>query len=1586
MHKHAKDALELLKRGDSREFAAFLEDFCRTVPDADLDQLEAHSLLKIVRRHWDMARGRKPGKPAILVRAVNTGGIGADAVRTAVDVVNDDMPFLVDSVAAALTARERTIQFLMHPIVHDPKGAGQSHIHVELQGTLPESLMKNLESDLLLVLEDVSMATRDWAAMREALKACRRGLVHAPDNEAAVGEYCAFLDYLYDDNFTLLGFARYRFSEKDGKRTWVPERNSGLGLLSGDPAPYEPWAESRNSAHDAQALRLNLPPLSVSKLNRRSTVHRAVPLDAVTVRQYDSKGRTTGECLIVGLFTSVTYSRSIRDIPFLRRRADQATELSGFRPGSHDYKALRHILEKYPRDELFQMEDGALLETALSILQLQERRRIALYLRPDMFGRYISCLVYVPRDRYDTRLRIAMQAILETELHGTCSNFYTTLDDSPLARVMYLIETPRIARFSREDIERKLQETGKLWGDRLQSALRAAYEDERRIADESFRYGAAFPAAYTERYEPKQTVYDIIKTEEVLQGEGFTLDLYHDKTCGPHQLRLKIYSRGQPVTLSDALPVLENFGFRVISELPFEVRPRGAGQSVWVHDFLMTARNGAVTDDLARVKNTFEETLKGIWRGAIENDSLNELVVQAAMPWRDIQILRAYVRYMRQANYPIGIPAIERALTQNAAIASAIVSLFHARFSPSAKGRDAAMAKQIASIEGLLEKVVSLDTDRILRTIAALVQATLRTNFYQKDSQGAPKGWLSLKLDSRAVSILPQPRPFREIFVYSPRMEGIHLRMDWIARGGIRWSDRPEDFRTEILGLMKAQQVKNAVIVPMGAKGGFIVKHPPEEGGRAAFQQEGIECYKILVRGLLDITDNRKGTKIIPPKDVVRHDPDDPYLVVAADKGTASFSDIANGLSLEYGFWLGDAFASGGSAGYDHKGMGITARGAWESVKRHFREMDHDTQTQPFEVIGVGDMGGDVFGNGLLQSTKIRLAGAFNHVHIFCDPDPDPAVSFKERQRLFNEVKGWDQYDVKKLSKGGRIYDRSEKSLKLTPEIMARFDLKQAQVTPADLIQAMLRARTDLLFFGGIGTYIKASVESHADVGDKGNDSLRVDAPEIRAKVIGEGANLAVTQRARVEMAQNGIRLNTDFIDNSAGVDTSDHEVNIKILTSAVMENPKNTLTLKKRNALLSSMTDEVAALVLRDNYQQTQGLSLAELQAAEDISLHAAFIRDLERHSGLSRKLEALPDDEALKRRQAADKGLTRPELSVLLAHAKILFTRDLLNSDIPDHKDTQGWLEQYFPGPLRKAYGAEIQRHRLHREIMATALSNDLVNRMGPTFVKAMMDKTGAPVADVARAYLIVRSVFGLQALWDDIEALDAKVPASVQLRAMLEIAHLVERELAWFLTRQGRAPDIGRDIRAFGPGISMLHAELKKVAAPQLAETIARRAGAAQKDGLPPKLAAQLASIPALGAACDIIRIAGDGKTDIPSAARAYFEIGEFFHLDWLRQQAHLLPANDRWSSDAVEGLIEQLHGCQAGLTLRVLHDMRNEVKGGKKPKAGIVARWMEMHGHQAAQVESLLADMRKAPALDLPMLILAEQRLRHLFAGG
>ncbi|MCB9987880.1 MAG: NAD-glutamate dehydrogenase [Rhodospirillales bacterium] len=1610
-NKQIDQAIKALPPKAPEAMKAFLQAFFEKAPADDLAMMDPVIMAGTAENHWDMAQKRKPGEASIRIYTAFADKDEANAGHTVIDIVADNMAFLVDSIAAEITsAHNRLIHLLIRPTLHvtldkngkiksfsnDKKTTAseqmQAHLHIELQGMVPEKLISKLEQDLLHIIDDVKYGTRDWAAMREKLRSCQKALNNAPSkySDREIEEYLYFLEYLYKDNFTLLGYREYKYVERNGKLLSQTVKGASLGLLHDDVLPVYISANKDGLPQDLQRMRRDMPPLTISKVNKKSTVHRPVPLDAVSVKQFDKNGKVTGEVLFIGLFTSVTYSRSIQDVPYLRRKAELVTKRAGFAGGTHDDKALRHILEKYPRDELFQISVDDLMVTALSILRLQERQRIALYTRADPFGRYISCLVYVPRDRYDTRLRMKIQKILADELQGTVDNFHTNLDDSPLARVMYTvyIDQNKKKKYDFHKIEAKLQEAGRLWSEKLAATLHDIGTGENDTLKIVERYGEAFPVSYREAFQPRQAIYDIQKIEGVLKNGRFSLDLYKCKMCEGNQLRVKIYHKDEPVTLSAILPVMENMGLQVMSELPFKIQIAGEQSPVWVHDFMLESREENNAAKIETVKDIFETALTKIWYGETEDDSLNRLVLLAEMDWRSIMILRACVRYLRQARYPFSTRYMERALTNNPTLAQQIVNLFKALHDPE-NGDDAQVkaAGFSIAIDHALEAVASLDEDRILRSITNIVDASLRTNFYQKNAEGEYKHYLSIKLDSKAIHDLPEPKPYREIYVYAPWMEGVHLRGDVIARGGLRWSDRHEDFRTEILGLMKAQQVKNSVIVPMGAKGGFIVKKPPKEGGRAAFIEEGIRCYKTLIRGLLDITDNRKGKKVIPPKDVVRRDGDDPYLVVAADKGTATFSDIANGISAEYEFWLGDAFASGGSAGYDHKKMGITARGAWESVKRHFRELNHDIQTQPFDVIGVGDMSGDVFGNGMLLSEHIRLVGAFNHLHIVCDPDPDPAVSFAERKRLFEEVKGWDGYDTAKLSKGGRIYSRSDKSLELTQEIKDRFGLKNDRVTPSELIQAMLRARTDLLWFGGIGTYIKASSEEHSDVGDKINDSLRINAAEIRARVLGEGANLAITQRGRIEFALHGGKLNADFIDNSGGVDSSDHEVNIKILLAEVMASKTNSMTLPKRNKLLESMTNEVASLVLRHNYQQTQGISLAEMSAAENLTAHAEWIKDLEQDIGINRALEGLPDEDTIEKRLRSGKGLTRPELCVLISYAKITFTKDLLASNIPDLPETKDWLVSYFPTPLRKKYIKEIESHRLHREIVATTIASTMVDRLGPTFIKDRMEKTGASPADIACAFLIVRDAFGLVDMWNSIESLDNKVPAEVQLRAMRDIAKMTEREVTWFLTRLGRDPEITKDTREFKSGIAMLKEELENVITPQQIEAMQRHTSMGINDGLPKELAYQIALIPRLGAACDIIRTSLDCKMGIPVTAAAYFAVGEYFPLHWLRKQARYLSTDDRWTAEAIDGMIDHLYSSQTGLTIRVLNDMRNEIKSGACGPDGhdIVKCWLETHGHQAVQLEPLFTDMRRSGHVDLPMLIIAEQRLRHLYGG-
>lgn len=1609
-----KEAMSALPKSASSDLKEFTKRFYNHVPAEDMAIMGAEMMAKTVADHWKTLKSRKADDLDINIYIKSTGKNEGAVGYTVIDVVNPDMAFLVDSVAAALTKDNHTVHTLIHPLTQqaeqeekardkdtplsyefrDPKQI--SHLHVELEGAITDAQSKDIKKTIRDVVRDVRFATRDWLAMRDKLRQCQKGLSLAPKDKYSddqIEEYIHFLEYMHKDNFTLLGYREYRFTEKNGTVKSETIKGQSLGLFHDDVKPVYINEKKESLPPELQEKRRDLPPLTVSKVNRLSTVHRAVPLDAVAVKQFDNDGHVCGECLFIGLFTSVTYSRSIQDVPLLRRKADMVTLHSDFDPGSHDYKALRHILEKYPRDELFQIGTDQLLDVAVSILRLQERQRIALYMRPDPFERYVSCLVYVPRERYDTRLRTAIQKILESELKGTISNFHTTLDDSPLARILYSIQIDREnpPKYKVAKIEEKLQEVGRVWSERLKLALVQAETPDSHILETVQKYGEAFPTGYRENHTPKQAVYDIDKIEETLDTGRIAIDLYSTNECGDDELRVKMYHNGSPITLSDVLPILKNMGLQVVSEWPYKIKPAGLDRPIWIHDFLakLDAKHQGV-EALNGMKAKFEEALQRIWHRQSGDDSLNKLVLGADLNWHEVTILRCYTRYLRQARSPFSLRYLERALTSNPEISRYIVDLFKTMHDPAQHDSEKAIEKAenaakklYTKIEKALEAVASLDEDRILRSVLNLTQATLRTNFFQTTDKGAPKSYLSMKFDSSKIDHLPAPRPYREIFVASPRVEGVHLRGDVIARGGLRWSDRHEDFRTEVLGLMKAQQVKNSLIVPMGAKGGFVVKRPPKEGGREAFLAEGIECYKIFLRGLLDITDNRKGAKVIPPKDVVRHDGDDPYLVVAADKGTATFSDIANSLSLEYGHWLGDAFASGGSAGYDHKKMGITARGAWESVKRHFRELHHDTQSQPFDVIGVGDMGGDVFGNGMLLSEHIRMVGAFNHLHIVCDPDPDPQASFKERRRLFDAVKGWDGYDTKKLSKGGRIYRRDEKSLELTPEIRKRFDLDKDRCTPNELIRAMLRARADLLWFGGIGTYIKAESETNTDVGDKSNDSLRINASEARARVIGEGANLAITQLGRIEFAKAGGKLNADFIDNSAGVNTSDVEVNIKILLAEIMRKKEYDMTLSQRNYLLEKMTGEVADLVLYNNYQQAQGISLMELQAVEHLSAQAQFLLDLERNEGLNRKLEGLPGSEEIEERIRNGKGMTRPELSVMQAYAKISYSRALLKSDIPELKEVeQRWLLDYFPKPLRKKYETEIREHRLHREIIATGISTGVINRMGPTFIDHMIDKTGATIAEITKAYIIVREAFGLRDLWKQIEALDNKVPAQIQLRAMRDIARMVQRETLWFLTRLGRPPEIGKDFKEFSGGIKKLRAKIGDLVPEDTAMSIEQRTKDGVNDGLPYDLAHQIACIPTLGAACDIIRISLDCKTDIEKTARVYFGLNSYFHLNWLRKQARYLTASDRWAADAINSLIEQLYNCQAGLTVKIISDTKSLPKAKQDD---VVEVWVKGQENHLELIKPLFAEIRRNGSVDLPMLIIAVQRIQSLYAG-
>jgi len=1583
-------SLRLTKDFVQAYYARLPYDEVASLSDADL----AGQAVAIL----DFGYTRKQGRALIRVYNPSAKDHGWHSERTAIEIVNDDMPFLVDSVIAALNSRGYGVRLLVHPVIGVARATKgritsivpanadvmcESYIHVVLDRQATGSEMAGLKRALETVLRDVRVAVKDWKSMSsrldEIISEFPSNLLGISDEDSA--EVQAFLRWVGDDHFTFLGYRRYDFRKYDIASDAIVQ-DSGLGILADPKARVFQTDDTRLSVRTCRALEKS-GLVTISKGNRRSNVHRAVHMDTIVIKILNRHGRTTGEHRFVGLFTSHAYSLSPRFIPLLRRKINRVVTRAGFDHASHDGKALLHILETYPRDELFQISERDLVETGVGILHLQERQRTALFARYDPLERYISCLVFTPKEGFETSLRERFEKILCHASDGTISVYYTHIGDEPLARIHFIVKTNpgKTSTFDREAVERDLVAAARSWPEDLHDILVTTHGEREGVVLFT-RYQRAFSASYREVFTASQAVHDIEMAEQTLTGGEVALNLYRRQGGAAEDLRLKIYNSGVPLSLSDVMPMLENMGLKVIEEIPFEIVPMGAGK-VWVHDFGMQRYSYATEDKMpqfAAVKEAFEAAFTSLWRGEMEDDGYNQLVLAEAMDWRSVVLIRAYSKYLRQARAPFSQDYMIETLASNAMFARLLVDLFVARFDPN--DREKAESRTVSltvKFEEALDSVKSLDEDRILRRFLNLVLATLRTNYYQKTEAGEPKSYVSLKLDSAAIEEMPLPRPWREIFVYSPRMEGIHLRGGPVARGGIRWSDRREDFRTEILGLMKAQTVKNPVIVPVGAKGGFVVKHPPSEGGRDAFIAEGIACYKILMNGLLDITDNRAGDRVIAPQGVVRDDGDDPYLVVAADKGTANFSDIANGVAREYGFWLDDAFASGGSVGYEHKKMGITARGAWESVKRHFRELGHDIQKQDFTVVGVGDMAGDVFGNGMLLSRHIKLLAAFNHMHIFIDPDPDPAKSLAERRRLFRKPRStWMDYDKSLISKGGGMFERSAKSVPLSPQMKALLEINQSTITPDDLIKRLLKTEIELLWFGGIGTFVKSAAESHLDAGDRANDQIRVDGRDLRCKVLGEGANLGITQLGRIEYARAGGRLNTDSVDNSAGVDCSDHEVNIKILLGPTVATKH--LTMAKRDKLLAAMTDEVAELVLRDNYLQTSALTVAEIEAGERLPNVARLIRALERASRVNRGVDVLPDEEGLAQLSNLGLGLTRPETSVVLAHSKLALYDELLESDLPDDPLLIHDLINYFPTPLRKTYRKAIANHRLRRELIATSITNQVVNRAGFTYANDLKERGGHQASAVARAFAIVRDAFDCEALWHDIEALDNKLDAGVQSAALIDIKALIERASLWFLQNGLHPLDIADNVARFKPGIEALGRSLTNVAsANDLAFMEVRRRNF-QNKGMPECLARGIARLPLMGAALDIVRAVEAREAEVTETARVYFGIGARFGFDWLRDTARKIEAQTPWQRQAIQSMTDELYGLQFDLVTNVM-DVNISVAAAEVADDA----WVDSHKVAAERIEQMLADMRNSGTPDIAMIAVAIRQIRLLVSN-
>ncbi|MER7440533.1 NAD-glutamate dehydrogenase [Micromonospora avicenniae] len=1590
--------------GDDQDAATLVSRFWRFAPDEELIGFTAEEMLDAARAHRDLAQQRVPGELKLRIHEPD-----AEQHHTVVEIVADDMPFLVDSVTALLNSHHLDVHLLVHPLVvvrREPLGrlaevAADVEPDDAIAGDLVESWMRieidpvrdaeerdRIRRELQRVLTDVREAVEDWPKMRQRalsladeLAAARTSDNRPPVPEKDITDSVELLRWLAHDHFTFLGYREYRLVETpQGGQALEAVLGTGLGILRQDAPEARALSSMTPEAHE-KVLEKRL--LIITKANSRATVHRSAYLDYIGFKVFDEAGEVIGERRFLGLFSTAAYRTSVRELPVVRRKVAEVLERSGLSRRSHSGKDLLQILETYPRDELFQIKTDDLYHAVIGVLRMAGRRQLRVFLRKDAYGRFISCLIYLPRDRFTTQNRLRMQDILLRELNGVGVDYTTRVTESMLARVHFIVRTDPTnppGDIDADLLAEELADATRLWDDDYRLVL------ERKLGDEQAkhlfaRYADAFPEGYKDGHTPYEAMKDLAKLELLEEPGQLEMHLFRKQSAPrlgtratgadqdePMDVRFKVYRYGEPMMLSAVLPVLHSLGVRVIDEHPYEV-DRIDGR-IWLYDFGLQLPEAH--QELAEVRPHVENAFAAAWRGEAEVDRFNELVLRAGLTWRQVVVLRAYAKYLRQAGTVFSQDYMEQTFIAYPRIAELLVQLFESRFAPGdtdTEQRQRNSADLVESIRTALDEVASLDQDRILRSYLTLIQATLRTSFYQRRSDGRPKLYVAFKLDPQAIPDLPAPRPKFEIFVYSPRFEGVHLRFGPVARGGLRWSDRREDFRTEVLGLVKAQMVKNTVIVPVGAKGGFVLKQKPGD------RDEAVACYKEFVSGLLDVTDNIVGGQIVPPEDVVRHDGDDPYMVVAADKGTATFSDIANEVSAAHNFWLGDAFASGGSAGYDHKKMGITARGAWESVKRHFRELGHDTQTEDFTVVGVGDMSGDVFGNGMLLSEHIRLVAAFDHRHIILDPDPDAATSYAERKRLFDLPRSsWEDYNPELISAGGGIYPRTAKSIPVSPQVRARLGLDDDvdQISPQELMRAILTAPVDLLWNGGIGTYVKASSQTDAEVGDKSNDAIRVDGKNLRCRVVGEGGNLGFTQLGRIEYALTGGRIYTDFIDNAAGVDTSDHEVNIKILLNTAVADGE--LTTAERDELLAGMTDEVSKLVLRDNYDQARAINNAQAQAASLLPVHRRMINELERSGGLDRALEALPPDEELAVR--VESGLTAPEFAVLLAYVKIVLERDILADGLADEEWTTDVLVNYFPTPMRERFADRMARHRLRREIVTTVLVNESINRGGISFVFRVMEETAASPADVIRAYVVVREVFGLRELWDAIEALDNKVSPELQTSVYLDTRRLLDRAVRWLVTNRRSPIDVPAEIRRLRDGVARLLPGLEDLFYGSEREAITAHIDSMTERGLPRELAEQATRLMYSFGLLDVVETAANRGRDVGEVAPVYFVLSDLFRVDALLSKISLLPREDRWQTLARMALRYDLYAALAALTAEVLDSTPDDMSPQER-----VQRWEKSNSTSIHRTRRAMGEFDESRA-DLAALSVLLRQIRTL----
>lgn len=1563
----------------------------------DLAALDDALIEKAVRETAATVKSHRSAAPQVrTVRADNAG-----RSVTILAVVNDNMPFLFDSVLGAVNDQVPAVELVVHPVIDVQRAAKSVEIvdksrpgmalektdRVSVICAIISGLDSAAEADLVIqikaVLEQVRAAVRDWRKMIGRMDEIVKELSEAilPARKSDVIEALEFLQWLNDDNFTFLGIREYDFVGGEKRGRLQRADHPALGILSdpevrvlrrgGDPVTTTPEIRAFLNSRDV---------LIVTKANLKSVVHRRTYMDYIGIKRYDAKGKLSGETRIVGLFTSTAYTRSVQSIPYLRSKIAAVLKRSHHDPDSHSGKALLNVLESYPRDELFQIDVAMLTRHAEAIVALADRPRVRVLSRIDSFDRFVSVIVFVPRDQYDSDMREAISAYLAEIYEGHISAWYPAFPEGGLARVHIIIgrrkgETPKPTQASLELGVRNIIRT---WEDGLASALDAAGLD---IASADY----AFPQSYKDTVVPEMAVSDLRFIDQINFDQVLAADFGRGDDEPDHVANLRVYHADAPVALSERVPVLENMGFRVISELTYRIGCDATDENrphcIWLHDMRLESANGnalELTDDGAR----FEDAFHAAWSARIANDGYNALILAADMDARTANVLRAYGRYLKQARMGFSQEYMSQTLVRYPDIARLLFDYFDLRFNPvrhADPDEDIAVTEKhlLANFRDRLADVPSLDEDRILRAFCTVIGATLRTNYFNPDENGAWRQTLAFKLDSRAIDLLPQPRPYREIFVFGAEVEGVHLRFGSIARGGLRWSDRAEDYRTEVLGLVKAQQVKNAVIVPVGAKGGFVPQKLPTGGSRDDIYEAGRAAYITFVSALLSITDNLKGEAVIPPPATVRHDGDDAYLVVAADKGTAAFSDTANGISQSHDFWLDDAFASGGSAGYDHKKMGITARGAWEAVKRHFREMDKDIQSEPFTVVGVGDMSGDVFGNGMLLSEQIRLIAAFDHRDIFIDPDPDPAVSFAERKRVFELGRSsWQDYDQKTLSKGGGVFPRSQKIITLSKAAADAIGLDKQKASPFEIMTAILKADAELMWFGGIGTYVRATDESQAEVGDRANDAVRITAKQLRAKVVGEGANLGLTQRARIQYGLLGGRCNSDAIDNSAGVNSSDIEVNIKIALAGAMQSER--LTQPRRDKLLSAMTDSVADLVLRNNYEQTLTISRTHRKQAANLPLQERLMESLEERGVLDRAVEMLPDEDVLADRKQAGQGLSRAEIGVLLSYAKIVLFDDLVRSDLPDDPYLETELINYFPPRMHKDYAAEIKGHRLRREIIATVIANEIVNRGGPSVISRFEDATGMLPSSIAKAHVVVRDAYGIEDVHAAIDALDTKVPGDQQLELYSDLAHAQRSAIGPFL-RCGRLElPLAAAIEELAAARKALEPVLGDIVPEYIADWMADRKRSFADAGLAPKAAASLARLPIIAMMPDIVVASASTGREVVEAARAYFDVTKSFRIGRLEHLAQQMPSHDYFDGLAQQRALDAIHNTRLSITTVAL-----QAANGAGP-SDAVETWIASNKMRIGRVQDRIFELTDHGDLTVSRLTVAAGLLGDLVA--